>query len=147
MNKQVNEQITEKNILENPYNYSLNEMVTAMGEGPARSFFKTLYKTPPKSQNQTVKIKDIYSGGDTRKYVFQLKDNYCIETVCIKRKTGTTVCVSTMVGCPVGCVFCESGSNGFIRNLVPAEIIQQIVLLKEKVNRIVFMGMGEPLLN
>ena len=147
MNKQVIEQITEKNILENPYNYSLNEMVTAMGEGPARSFFKTLYKTPPKSQNQTVKIKDIYSGGDTRKYVFQLKDNYCIETVCIKRKTGTTVCVSTMVGCPVGCVFCESGSNGFIRNLVPAEIIQQIVLLKEKVNRIVFMGMGEPLLN
>ena len=89
MNKQVNGQITEKDILENPYNYSLNEMISVMEEERAKSFFKTLYKAPPKSQNQTVKIKDIYSGGDTRKYVFQLKDNYCIETVCIKRKTGT----------------------------------------------------------
>lgn len=147
MNININKQFTEENIFGNPYNYSLNEMITVMGEERAKSFFKTLYKAPPKSQNQTIKIKDIYSGGDTRKYVFQLKDNYCIETVCIKRKTGTTVCVSTMVGCPVGCVFCESGSNGFIRNLTPAEIVQQFVMLKEKVNRIVFMGMGEPLLN
>ena len=52
-----------------------------------------------------------------------------------------------MVGCPVGCIFCESGSNGFIRNLTPSEIVQQVVLLKEKVNRIVYMGMGEPLFN
>ena len=90
MNININKQFTEENIFGNPYNYSLNEMITVMGEERAKSFFKTLYKAPPKSQNQTIKIKDIYSGGDTRKYVFQLKDNYCIETVCIKRKTGTT---------------------------------------------------------
>ena len=106
-----------------------------------------VYKDKPKIQNQTVVIKDIFNGGDTKKYSFKLSDNYCIETVCIKRKTGTTVCVSTMVGCPIGCVFCASGSNGFIRNLTASEIVQQVVLLNEHVNRIVFMGMGEPLLN
>lgn len=52
-----------------------------------------------------------------------------------------------MVGCPVGCIFCASGSNGFIRNLTPSEIVQQVTLLKEKVNRIVYMGMGEPFFN
>ena len=72
---------------------------------------------------------------------------YCIETVCIKRRTGTTICISTMVGCPVGCIFCASGKNGFIRNLTPSEIVQQVVMVKEKINRIVFMGMGEPLFN
>ena len=52
-----------------------------------------------------------------------------------------------MVGCPIGCTFCESGSNGFIRDLSASEIVQQVILMKDKINRIVFMGMGEPLLN
>ena len=52
-----------------------------------------------------------------------------------------------MVGCPVGCIFCASGENGFVRNLTPSEIVQQVILVKGKVNRIVFMGMGEPLFN
>lgn len=52
-----------------------------------------------------------------------------------------------MIGCPVGCIFCASGKNGFIRNLTPSEIVQQVVLVSGKVNRIVFMGMGEPLFN
>lgn len=47
----------------------------------------------------------------------------------------------------VGCIFCESGRNGFVRNLTPSEIVQQVVLIRQKVNRIVFMGMGEPLFN
>ncbi|MBS6464932.1 MAG: 23S rRNA (adenine(2503)-C(2))-methyltransferase RlmN [Firmicutes bacterium] len=115
-----------------------------MGNG---KIFNLLYKKKPNPKYQTVKIKEIQQGGDTSKYAFELTDGYRIETVCIKRKTGTTVCVSTMVGCPVGCIFCESGSNGFIRNLTPSEIVQQVVLLKEKVNRIVYMGMGEPLFN
>ncbi len=55
--------------------------------------------------------------------------------------------MSTQVGCPVGCIFCESGRNGFVRNLTSSEIVQQIILLRRKVNRIVFMGMGEPLFN
>jgi 23S rRNA (adenine2503-C2)-methyltransferase len=83
----------------------------------------------------------------TKKYIFELSDDKCIETVCIKRKTGITACVSTQVGCPVQCVFCESGRNGLTRNLTASEIVQQIVFLKEPINRIVFMGIGEPLYN
>ena len=83
----------------------------------------------------------------SEKYVYELKDNKYIETVFIKRRDGGTVCVSTQVGCPVGCIFCESGRNGFVRNLTSSEIVQQIILLRRKVNRIVFMGMGEPLFN
>ncbi len=139
--------LTKDEILKDPYNYTLKEMKDCLGEEMATDFFESLYKNKPKIQNQTVKIKEVFNGKDTLKYAFELSDGYCIETVCIKRKTGITVCVSTMVGCPVGCIFCASGKNGFIRNLSSSEIVQQIVLLKEKVNRIVFMGMGEPLLN
>ena len=106
-----------------------------------------MYHEKKTNKYQTMTISPIYRSSDTVKYVFGLKDGYAIETVCIKRKTGVTVCVSTMVGCPVRCVFCASGSNGFIRNLIPGEIVQQVILLEEHVNRIVFMGMGEPLLN
>ena len=138
---------TEDEIRSDPYGFTLKEITEVLGEQEAQKLFNELYKKKPISKYQTVKIKEIQQGGDTSKYAFELTDGYCIETVCIKRKTGTTVCVSTMVGCPVGCIFCESGSNGFIRNLTPSEIVQQVVLLKEKVNRIVFMGMGEPLFN
>ena len=138
--------VTVDKIKENPYDYTFEELVDCMPEEVAKRFFYSLYKGNRKS-NATMKIKDIYNGADTRKYAFELKDGYCIETVCIKRKTGFTVCVSTKVGCPVGCIFCASGSNGFIRNLTAAEIVQQVVLVNEKINRIVFMGMGEPLLN
>lgn len=140
-------ELTKTDVLNNPYGYTLKEMFTCMDESEALYFFGSLYKNKPKPQYQTVKVKEIYNGKDTSKYAFELTDGYCIETVCIKRKTGTTVCVSTMVGCPVGCIFCASGKNGFIRNLTCSEIVQQIVLLKERVNRIVFMGMGEPLFN
>ena len=138
---------TEDEIRSDPYGFTLKEITEVLGEQEAQKLFNELYKKKPISKYQTVKIKEIQQGGDTSKYAFELTDGYCIETVCIKRKTGTTVCVSTMVGCPVGCIFCESGSNGFIRNLTPSEIVQQVVLLKEKVNRIVYMGMGEPLFN
>ena len=143
----ANQNLTAEMIKIDPYNYTLSEMVDVIGETEAKKLFKSIYKGTSKLSYQTIKVKDVFNGGDTRKYAFELCDHYCIETVCIQRKTGTTVCVSTMVGCPVGCVFCESGKNGFIRNLTPSEIVQQIVLLREKVNRIVFMGMGEPLFN
>lgn len=152
-NQQINVKKESKKIFsvdeieKNPYNFTFQEMVGTIGETKAKNFFEMLYKEKPKAKYQTIKVKDVYDGGDTRKYVFELKDHYCIETVCIKRKTGMTVCVSTMVGCPVGCIFCESGKNGFIRNLEPSEIVQQIISLKNHVNRIVFMGMGEPLFN
>ncbi len=84
---------------------------------------------------------------NTKKYLFELNDGNVIETVCIKRRTGVTVCVSTQVGCAVQCIFCASGKHGLIRNLTATEIVQQILSVKERFNRIVFMGIGEPLHN
>ncbi|NLG11164.1 MAG: 23S rRNA (adenine(2503)-C(2))-methyltransferase RlmN [Coriobacteriaceae bacterium] len=98
-------------------------------------------------EKQPIRIKAICKADDTHKYCYKLIDGKCIETVLIKRKDGATACLSTQVGCPVRCIFCKSGRNGFIRNLSPSEIVQQIYLLQEKVSRIVFMGIGEPLFN
>ena len=80
------------------------------------------------------------------KYLFGLKDGQKIESV----KIGDTICVSTQAGCPMGCVFCATGSSGYIRNLSPAEIADQVIQIKKGIEgspNIVFMGMGEPLLN
>lgn len=135
-------------IINEPYGYTYKEISECMGESEAKRMFFSLYKEKNKNQHQTIKIHSVNKDGTgTQKYVFKLSDNNYIETVSIKRRNGTTACVSTMVGCPVGCIFCESGSNGFIRNLTPSEIVQQVVLLPKDVNRIVFMGMGEPLFN
>jgi 23S rRNA (adenine2503-C2)-methyltransferase len=84
---------------------------------------------------------------NTTKYLFELPDKNKIETVCIRRKTGVTVCVSTQVGCAVRCTFCASGARGLIRNLTALEIVGQVFSVKERINRIVFMGIGEPLNN
>lgn len=138
---------TAEDIYNDPFGYTYEEYSTVLGENAASDFYGNIYSSPKKSKYKTIKSKEVLRGRDTNKYVFELSDGYCIETVCIKRRTGTTVCVSTMVGCPVGCVFCASGENGFIRNLTPSEIVQQVIFVEEKVNRIVYMGMGEPLLN
>jgi 23S rRNA (adenine2503-C2)-methyltransferase len=84
---------------------------------------------------------------NTTKYLFELADGNKIETVCIKRRTGITVCVSTQVGCAVRCAFCASGALGLVRNLTASEIVGQVISVKERINRIVFMGIGEPLHN
>ncbi len=90
----------------------------------------------------------------TEKFLFRLPDNHHIETVLLKKGSRLTLCVSTQVGCPVGCVFCATGKIPFARNLTSGEIIEQILfftrLLRkndERVTNIVLMGMGEPLLN
>lgn len=92
----------------------------------------------------------------TIKYLFErISNNKCFETVLMKHRDGrNTVCVSCMIGCPVGCVFCATGKMGFIDNLSSNEIVDQILFVarklkieKLKITNIVFMGMGEPLLN
>ena len=95
----------------------------------------------------------------TRKYLMELADGRYVETVLIpaspalygERSDRHTLCVSSQVGCAYGCKFCASGLDGFTRNLSAAEIVSQIILAEEmsgeKVNNLVFMGMGEPLAN
>ncbi len=87
----------------------------------------------------------------TCKYVLQTVDDLCVETVLMYAENRLTVCVSSQVGCPVGCRFCASGRHGLVRNLSKAEIVDQVVYAcrqaGRKVDNIVLMGMGEPLLN
>ncbi len=87
----------------------------------------------------------------TEKFLFRLADGAFIETVLIPSGTRRTVCLSTQVGCKFGCVFCASGAGGFRRNLLPSEILGQILYLRDRLNihltNFVLMGMGEPLDN
>ena len=138
---------TPAEVRNDPYGFTYKEMSKVIGENEAKALYEELYKQLPRKKNLSMLVKNICKSSDTEKYVYELKDNKYIETVFIKRRDGGTVCVSTQVGCPVGCIFCESGRNGFVRNLTSSEIVQQIILLRRKVNRIVFMGMGEPLFN
>ena len=89
----------------------------------------------------------------TRKYLFDLGDGSNVEAVVMWYEKRTTLCVSTQVGCPLDCTFCETATGRYGRNLTGGEILDQICALKrdagllhKKVN-VVFMGMGEPLLN
>jgi len=100
---------------------------------------------------------DVQISGDnfTVKALMHLIDGKRIETVLMRHEDGRrTVCVSSQVGCPLGCTFCATGRGGFSRNLTIDEIVEQVLFwnryLKpsaEKVTNVVFMGMGEPLLN
>ena len=86
-------------------------------------------------------------GARSEKFLFGLDDGYAIESVLIRRRDGYTACISSQVGCGVSCRFCASGQAGLKRNLSAEEIVAQVVQLGPRVNRIVFMGIGEPLHN
>lgn len=91
-------------------------------------------------------------GGDTVKYLVGLPDGATVETVFMRYEDGRrSVCLSTQVGCGMGCTFCATALAGLSRNLTPAEIIDQVLLVQrlqgERVTNAVFMGMGEPLAN
>ncbi len=87
----------------------------------------------------------------TVKYLFALGDGNCIETVVMRYRYGNTVCVSTQVGCRMGCRFCASAQNGRVRDLTAGEIAAQLYAaeadLGERISHIVLMGIGEPLDN
>ena len=104
-------------------------------------------------------VRVLGSHDTTRKFLFRLSDGNLIESVLIPASPALyggssdrrTICLSTQVGCAYGCKFCASGLDGFSRNLRPNEIIDQIIAIEdesgEKIDNIVFMGMGEPLAN
>lgn len=95
------------------------------------------------------KLVSVYD--DTVKYLFKLSDGELIESVVMKYKYGRTICVSSQVGCKMGCSFCASGIAGFVRNLLPGEILSQIYTAEKdldiRISHIVMMGVGEPLDN
>ncbi|MCS7227988.1 MAG: 23S rRNA (adenine(2503)-C(2))-methyltransferase RlmN, partial [Endomicrobia bacterium] len=86
----------------------------------------------------------------TTKYIFKTYDNYTFPSVYIPKLGRNVVCISTQIGCSIGCSFCNSGKKNFFRNLTCGEIVEQVFRIekeKGKINGILFMGMGEPLLN
>ena len=88
---------------------------------------------------------------NTRKYLLECQDGEKIESVLMKEQKRITICLSSQVGCALGCEFCATGTMGIIRNLTVGEIVAQyLLLLKESekpITNVVFMGMGEPFLN
>jgi len=98
------------------------------------------------------KIDEITSEIDgTQKYLWQLADGYKIESVVIYNKDRITFCISSQVGCALDCKFCATGKMGILRNLNAGEIVEQVLqmqaIIARKPTNIVFMGMGEPMLN
>ena len=87
----------------------------------------------------------------TQKYLYRLADGNCIETVLMKYKHGNSLCISTQVGCRMGCKFCASTLAGLVRSLTPAEMLDEIYTLTresgQRVSNVVLMGIGEPLDN
>ncbi len=84
----------------------------------------------------------------TRKYLFGLKDGNAVESVFMKYRHGSSVCVSSQAGCRMGCRFCASGINGLVRNLTAGEIADQLIAIRrdtgERIGSVVIMGTGEP---
>ena len=97
--------------------------------------------------------KVVTSADGSKKYLFKTADGCGVESVLLPEKNHWTLCISSQIGCTLGCRFCYTGTIGFIRNLSTAEIVNQVsaVLkaegLQEKLPNLVLMGMGEPLLN
>ena len=166
--------------MNNIYDLSFNEIeafVKEKGEPPfrARQIWEGLYQlhnsswedfsSLPKSLrvelgldftlSSLLKIDSAFSEDfQTEKILFQLADSNFIESVLLRKDDRLTLCISTQVGCPVGCIFCATGNLGFKRNLTSGEIIEQVIIFiknlnsdGEKLTNIVLMGMGEPFLN
>ena len=160
----------------NIYDYSLEELkayLTAKGEKPfrAKQIFEWLYrfrvdqfhlmtnlaKTTIELLNNEFEIKVLelvtkqISNDGTMKYLFRLSDGKLIETVLMRHHYGNSICVTSEVGCNMGCAFCASGELNKIRNLTIGEMVLQVLMVQkdldshfQRVSNIVVMGIGEP---
>ena len=162
--------------MKNIKDYNLEELqneLINMGEKKFRAeqIFKWLYVEKVKSFDDMtnlslelrLKLKENYSmcnykiikkqesSDGTKKYLFDVLDGNAIETVLMQYHHGKTVCVSSQIGCKMGCKFCASTGIKFIRDLTAGEIVEQILAVEQDINdrisNIVFMGIGEPLDN
>ena len=159
--------------MKNIKRYSLEELkqeLIALGEKPYRAeqIFIWLYQEKVKSfeemtnlslalrekleQNYTMCnfqiLKKQESSDGTKKYLFDVLDGNAIETVLMQYHHGKTICVSSQIGCKMGCKFCASTGIAFVRNLTAGEIVEQVLAVEqdigEHISNIVFMGIGEP---
>jgi len=124
---------------------SFNEM-TNLSQGLREKLDAMAYITSFKIKRK------LESGLDgTVKYLFELMDSEYVETVLMRYEHGNSVCISTQVGCKMGCEFCASTKAGFVRHLTASEILEQIYAVErdsgERISNIVLMGIGEPLDN
>ena len=98
-----------------------------------------------------IEKKLVSSYDNTIKYLFSFEDGECVESVVMDYHHGRSMCISTQVGCKMGCTFCATGKGGFTRNLTAGEILSQIYTAQKdlgiRISNIVLMGMGEPLDN
>ena len=162
--------------MKNIKDYNLDELQEELinrGEKKFRAeqIFKWIYKEKVKSFDEMTnlsielreKLKENYtmcnynilkkqeSKDGTKKYLFDVLDGNAIETVLMQYHHGKTVCVSSQIGCKMGCKFCASTGIQFVRNLTAGEIVEQILAVEQdindKISNIVFMGIGEPLDN
>ena len=101
---------------------------------------------PPKVVRKQESAKD-----GTIKYLWQLQDGNCVETVLMRYRYGSTVCISTEVGCGMGCAFCASTIGGLVRRLEPYEMLDEVLFTQvdsgQTISHVVLMGIGEPLDN
>ncbi len=97
---------------------------------------------------ESLEITKVERDTDTNKYLFKLQDGEKIEAVVMRHDYGNSLCISTEVGCNMGCKFCESGRLKKIRNLTTAEMVEQIIKIEEekqiRLSHVVVMGIGEP---
>lgn len=111
---------------------------------------KKLEQEEPLTQLEVVEVQTSKIDG-TQKYLFRLADGNVIESVCMRYKYGNSVCISSQVGCRMGCRFCASTLGGLTRNLLPSEMLEQIYRIQnltgERVSNVVVMGTGEPMDN
>ena len=109
---------------------------------------ETLEKLKSDLPIDRVKLVNVERDKDVNKYLFKLKDNEHIEAVLMRHDYGNSICVSSQIGCNMGCKFCESGRRKKIRNLTSGEIVTQVLEveedIKERITHVVVMGIGEP---
>jgi 23S rRNA (adenine2503-C2)-methyltransferase len=138
--------------------YRANQIFTQIHKGISPENITNISKETKRKLNEvsyfalpSVRLKLVSAIDKTVKYLFELSDGNTVESVVMKYKHGNTICVSSQVGCRMGCAFCASTIGGRVRDLTASEILGQILAAQndigERISNIVMMGIGEPLDN
>ena len=138
--------------------YRAKQLFTGMHRGVSPDALTNISKTTKAKLAEvsfyalpTVERKLVSALDGTVKYLFRLADGNCVESVIMRYEHGITICISSQVGCRMGCRFCASTIDGKVRDLAPSELLGQILAatldLGERISNVVMMGIGEPLDN